>query len=134
MRQGVVEAAVNDLWRRLRRWDSIVRVDSLWGIKFSVLNALHYAVNALVSILLRRSVLLMLLQIGTAAHIRAEAWAASFSWCINLGHGDLISRLWRDVQRSLSSSLRLVMEGLALQQGSCAGSIRLLSQGWIDRG
>jgi hypothetical protein len=78
-------------------------VDSLWSIEFDILNALNYAVNALVSVLLRGPVLLMFLQIGTAAHVRTEAWPASSGWGINIRHDGLISQLWHDVwRRSLS--------------------------------
>jgi len=61
MRQGVVEAAVDDCRWGLGRGDSIVGMDSLWSIEFGVLDALNYAVNALVPILLGWPVLLMLL-------------------------------------------------------------------------
>jgi hypothetical protein len=36
----------------------------------------------------------MFLQVRTAAHVGAEAWAASFCWCIGFGHVDMIPRLW----------------------------------------
>ena len=103
MRQGVVQAAVDNFGWRLRRGDSIVRMDSLWGIKFGVLDTLNYAVDALMSILLRWSVLLMLLQIGAAAHVRAEARTVSFRRSISLGHGELLWRLSREVWRRLLS-------------------------------
>jgi hypothetical protein len=52
MRQGVVEAAVDDFGWRLRRGNAVVRVNSLRGLEFGVLNAFNDAVNALMPILL----------------------------------------------------------------------------------
>jgi hypothetical protein len=51
------------------------------------LQALDYAVNSLVPVVVGRSILLMLLEIGAAPHIGAEARPASFGWDIMLGHG-----------------------------------------------
>ncbi len=59
----MTESAVDDLGRRFGRWYTIVLVNWLARLNFGALNTLHYAVNALVAILLRWSVLLMLLQI-----------------------------------------------------------------------
>jgi hypothetical protein len=74
------------------------------------LNAFDYAVNSLVSVLLRGAVLLMFLQVGTASHVGAKAWAASFGWSINLSHGDIcLGGTGHDIWKGLSSGL--AMEG-----------------------
>jgi hypothetical protein len=108
-------------------------MDRFWGIEFGILNALNYAVDALMSVLLWRPVLLVFLQIGTAPHVRTEAWAARLGWSINLCHDDLIPRIWNDVwgRRLLT---RLEMEGMCLlAKVPCESSLQLQQGFWIDR-
>ena len=86
MRQSVIEAAVDNLGRRFGRWDAIVGLNWLGRFQSGALYPLDYAVDPLVTVLLRRSVLLVFLKIGTTSHIVAQAWTASASGRGGIGH------------------------------------------------
>jgi hypothetical protein len=71
----------------MRRRHSIVRRNgSGRGRNRSSLNTLNDAIYALVSLLLRRAVLLVFLEIGATTHVRTKAGSASSSWRIVFGH------------------------------------------------
>jgi hypothetical protein len=86
VRKGVVESTVHDSGRALLRWHAIVLVERFWCLDLCMLNSLDYAVDTLMPILLRGSVLLMLLQIRATAHVRSKAWAIRLGGSIDVGH------------------------------------------------
>lgn len=79
MRQCVVEARIYDLRWGLGGWHAVVGNEGLDGrFEFRGLDPFDDAVDALVSVLLRGSVLLVFLEIGAAAHGVAEAGPRGF--------------------------------------------------------
>lgn len=82
----MVETAVDDLGWCLGRRNAAVRADYLGGCDGRVLEAFNDAVDSLVTILLRWSVLLMLLQIGATAHVAPEGWPAGLCLGDCVGH------------------------------------------------
>lgn len=73
-----MEPAIHNLWWCLCRRNSIKRNERRVRRRYlGGLHALDNAVDALVSILMRWSVLLVLLQVRTAAHCLAKDWPAA---------------------------------------------------------
>ena len=79
MRKSVIQSAVDNFWRRLGRWDSIVGMNGLGGFQTAALNAFDYAVDSLMTVLLGGSVLLELLKIRATSYIVAKTGTASSS-------------------------------------------------------
>jgi hypothetical protein len=67
MGKGVIESAINDFGRVLRRRDASVRRRGSCGAAFQR-HAFHHTVNALVAILKRRPILLVFFQERPSPH------------------------------------------------------------------
>ena len=79
----------------------------------------------------------MFLQIGTAAHIRAKAWATSFGRSVNLRHVDLFHGFWYAVWKKLLTMLEVgdggVAGGLPSKVPCDSPAQARPRTGWIDR-
>ena len=82
----MIEAAVDDLGRRLGRRHAAVGANYFGSCDDRPLESFDDAVDALVAILLWWSVLLMLLQIGATAHVVPEGWPAGLCCGDCVGH------------------------------------------------
>ena len=86
VRQGVIQSAIDNSWRRFRRWNAVILVDRLLRFNLGALDPLDDAVDSLMTILLRGSVLLMFLQVRATAHRSTQAWTAGPRRRLNICH------------------------------------------------
>jgi len=119
----------DDLRRRMRRRDAIVEGNRFRGSDVWSLDAFHYAVDALVTILLcRRTILLMILQVGTASRAIAETRTISFCWSVT----DISHPIYRLAIESWVFAVLLFCSGkcCGLRYGGLAGLKIPLT--WLD--
>lgn len=84
--KGVIESAFNDFWRAFRRRHASVRRRSSCGAGLQG-RPLNHAVNALVTVLMRRPILLVFFQVRPSAHRSIEDGTRGPCRGNRIGHG-----------------------------------------------